>query len=268
MNLPPDIERQRSLLRDQGWCVVPGVISRERAARVRERLDMAAAESRNRGVDTYMPALDPNDRNVRVFYLLDLDPVFVELIAHPAALALVRAILGEGFMISNFTANIALPGSRSMTVHSDQALVVPEPWLAPWSMNVIWCLDDVREANGATRYVPGSHRWTTLEDLPPDPLAETRAFEAPAGSIIGMDGRLWHTSGANVTESEERALLFGYYSMDFLRPQVNWNVVLRPETQAGLSDFMRERLGLGPEANVRVAAGILDRERSGKENVR
>jgi ectoine hydroxylase-related dioxygenase (phytanoyl-CoA dioxygenase family) len=74
-----------------------------------------------------------------------------------------------------------------------------------------------------------------------------------------MDGRLWHTSGANVTATQERALLFGYYSADFLRPQVNWNVVLSEATRAGLDTAMQARLGLGPDANIRVAGGILQR---------
>ncbi|HEX7037766.1 MAG TPA: phytanoyl-CoA dioxygenase family protein [Pseudomonadales bacterium] len=246
-------------LREEGWCVVPDVLTPAETAEARERLWRAAERSRERGMPTYMPVLDPNDRNVRVFHLLELDPLFRELIAHPRALELVRALLGDGFLISNFTANIALPGSRSMTLHSDQALVVPPPWLEPWSINVIWCLHDVREANGATRYVPGSHRWSGLDQVPEDAAARSRAFEASAGSIIAMDGRVWHTSGANVTEDEQRALLFGYYSADFLRTQVNWNVVLSPATQAGLDDFLRHRLGLNAEANVRVGGEILQR---------
>jgi fumagillin biosynthesis dioxygenase len=245
-------------LSEHGYCVVPDVLAPERVLEVRARLLSAARESERRGAPTFMPGLDPNDRNVRVFNLLDLDPVFLELIAHPTALAWVRHLLGDGFLISNFTANIALPGSRSMSLHSDQALVVPEPWLAPWSLNVIWCLDDVYERNGATRFLPGSHRFSRLADLPPDPGARTRPFEAGAGSVIVMDGRLWHTSGANVTEDAERALLFGYYSADFLRPQVNWNVLLSPATRQGLSNEMHTWLGLGPSANVRLGGSLIE----------
>ena len=106
-------------LRDEGFCVIEGVLDATAVRDVRERLVAAAHESRRRGVDTFMPVLDPNDRNVRVFNLLDLDPVFVELIQHPRGIALVRELLGDGFLISNFTANIALPGSRSMNLHSD-----------------------------------------------------------------------------------------------------------------------------------------------------
>ncbi len=234
--------------------MVEGVLDAAQVRDVRARLVAAAQESRRRGVDTFMPVLDPNDRNVRVFNLLDIDPVFVELIQHPKGIALVRELLGDGFLISNFTANIALPGSRSMKLHSDQAIVIPEPWNDAWAINIIWCLDDVREANGATRYVPRSHRFTRQAELPSDALARTRPFEAPAGSIIAMDGRMWHTSGANTTELEERAMLFGYYSADFIRPQVNWNVVLSQATRASLSSQMFDWLGLGPAANTNRAA--------------
>ena len=115
-------------LREEGFCVVEGVLDAATVRDVRRRLVAAAEESRRRGIDTFMPVLDPNDRNVRVFNRRDLDPVFVELIQHPRGIELVRELLGDAFLISNFTANIALPGSRSMNLHSDQAIVIPEPW--------------------------------------------------------------------------------------------------------------------------------------------
>jgi len=39
----------------------------------------------------------------------------------------VRLLLGPEFLISNFTANIARPGSKSMALHSDLSFVLPEP---------------------------------------------------------------------------------------------------------------------------------------------
>ncbi len=67
---------------------------------------------------------------------------------------------------------------------------------------------------------------------------------------------MWHTSGANTTQRDERALLFGYYSADFIRPQVNWNVVLSQATQASLSPQMVDWLGLGPAANTSRATMV------------
>jgi len=246
----------KAQLRDEGWCVVPDVLAAVQSAAVLDRLWAAAKESERRGVATFMPVLDPNASNVRVFFLLELDPVFRELIQDALAVELVRSLLGPEFLISNFTANIARPGSRSMALHSDQSLVVPEPWLEPWAMNIIWCLTDVTFENGATLYIPGSHRWTRRSDVPRNAVRRLEPFEAKAGSVIAMEGRIWHTSGANTTADQDRALLFGYYTRPFLRPQVNWNAALSTATQAALSRQMRSWLGLDVAANTGGAADL------------
>lgn len=250
--LGPEVARQ---LAETGWCCLPGVLTPARAAEVRQRLVNAAVESEARGVTTTYIGLDPNAQNVRVFNLLDLDRIFLDLIAHPTAIALVRFLLGEHFLISNFTANIARPGSGSMAMHSDQGIVTTPPWVAAEAINIIWVLDDMDEQNGATRYVPGSHRWQTFEDVPADARSLSKPFEAQAGSVLAMDGRLWHTSGANRSADRERALLFGFYCADHIRPQSNWNVQLRNEVQGSLSPEMRQWLGLD-EGNVRYGGTI------------
>ena len=247
---PPDVSAALADLASDGCAVVPGVLSPAEVEHVVERLWAARDESERRGVPTRIPGLDPNAANVRVFNLIDLDRIFLDLIAHPVAEALATGLLGADHVVSNFTANIARPGSRSMALHSDQSIVAPEPWSTPWSLNVIWCLCDVRRENGATLHAPGSHRWSTTDDLPDDLPERLVPFEAPAGSIVAMDGRVWHTSGANVTAGEDRPLLFGYYSRSFVRPQWNHAVGLGPERQAECSPTMRYRLGLDLALNV------------------
>jgi 5-dehydro-6-demethoxyfumagillol dioxygenase len=231
------------LARD-GVAVVPGVLTPDEAAAALDVLWAASAASQARGVPTHIETLDPNAANVRVFDLIALDPLFAELIAHPVADRIMGDLLGPDYIVSNLTANIARPGSASMGVHSDTALVLPEPWLAPVSANVIWCLTDVHPDNGATLHIPGSHRYRTRDDVPADPMAHMVPFSAPAGSIMVMEGRVWHTSGANVTAAEDRALLFGYYTKPFIRPQWNFTAALDPERQATMTPIMRYRLGL------------------------
>jgi fumagillin biosynthesis dioxygenase len=247
-----DLEAKKRELLDEGCCVLPGVLTAAETERVRERLWAAAEQSERLGVPTRQIGLDPNEHNIRVFYLLERDAIFRDLIQHPMAIEFVTALLTSDFLISNFTANIALPGSKSMELHSDQGIVVPEPWFHPWSINVIWCLDDVDEENGATRYVPGSHkiRWTS--ELPADARERTVPFKASAGSIAVMDGRLWHTSGANVSRSRERALLFGYYSRSFIRQQQNWNASLSPGTIDGPTSGWRSGCGFIPSPTRRT----------------
>ena len=148
----PSLSACRTMLAKDGVCVLPRVLDAEKTAALRRSLTETAELYRQKGGETFLPYLDPNDCNIRVFNLIGLHHDFRELILHPTAVSLVKGLLGDGFMISNFTANIALPGSASMALHADQALVAPAPWLEPWAINIIWCLDDANEANGATRY--------------------------------------------------------------------------------------------------------------------
>jgi fumagillin biosynthesis dioxygenase len=243
-------------LQEQGWAVVPDVLSKDEAANVLDRLWQAKSANDSRGEAAYMPRLDPNESNVRVFYLLELDKTFRELITHPTALEMVKAVVGEDFLISNFTANIARPGSGSMALHSDQSIVVPEPWNEAWALNVIWCLTDVYADNGATLFIPGSNSYTSRKEVPDNAAELLKPFEAKAGSIILMDGRVWHTSGKNVTRDVDRALLFGYYTKPFLRQQVNWTAKLGDELKRELLEGdeqgrrLYDWLGLGVSANT------------------
>lgn len=249
-------EDARRQLHEEGFFIVPNALAPKKLARARAALDQAAAQLQAASKAQPGARLDPNDANIRVYNLPAVDPVFIDLLRRDDALDGARQVLGQNILISNFSANIALPGSGSMQLHSDQALVVPPPWPHPWAANVIWCLDDVHEANGATRYLPGSHRYQSLEEVPPDALGRTVAFAAPAGSFIVMEGRLWHTSGCNVTADERRRMLFAYYSTDFIRPQMNWAFTLPAQVQAGMDQITRDLFGLGYMGNTRIGAQL------------
>lgn len=229
---------------EDGFCVLPDVIDRATVARARGAALDAAAQAAASGYPVVMEALDPGGRNVRMPDLLAYDAVFGELAVHPAVVAYVEALLSDDWLFSNFTGNNALPGSRSMNAHSDQSTLMPEPWNDLWCLNVIWCLDDIDQENGATRYLPGSHRFTRFAEVPADPKAGMVSFEAAAGSVIVMHGRMWHTSGENTSADRERVLLFALYARAFLRLQANWWQVVPSERLETMDPELRLRLGL------------------------
>lgn len=250
------LEPCKEQLRRDGWCVVPDVFTREFVGEAVDRLWAATEESKRRGWKTFMPEIDPNAANVRVFHLLELDGIFRRIVRDEVSLALVTALLGENVIISNSVANIARPGARSMGLHSDISLVVPAPWQSPWSINIITCLTDATFENGATLYIPGSHLWRTREDVPPDANRRLVPFTARAGSIIAMDGRMWHTSGANITDAQDRALQLTYYTVPFLRQQINWSACLSPDVVDRLDDRLLEMLGLDIHANMSLLSDL------------
>ncbi|KAL3434349.1 hypothetical protein BDV09DRAFT_185868 [Aspergillus tetrazonus] len=197
---------------EEGYAVMPSILN-----------SSSINFTQNCETALHMSALDPNASNIRVFYLMELDAVFREVIQHPAALQVAELFVGDQLLVSNFTANIARPGSGSMQLHSDQSLV-------------------------------------RKDEVPPNASSMLKPFVAKAGSVVVMDARVWHTSGNNVTQDQERALLFGLYTAPFLRKQVNWTAVFAREAEGVLSPELRELLRVDIATNVgrvsNIQAGI------------
>jgi ectoine hydroxylase-related dioxygenase (phytanoyl-CoA dioxygenase family) len=226
-----------------GFCIMPDVLASSRLEATRDALYRAASEDRARGREQKF-RLDyaHDDTNQRVWNLLSRDPIFADLVEDPLALGLVKSTIGWPALLGNISANITGPGGGEMVLHADQ-IFVPEPWSSePQGLNVAWCLDDFTEANGATRFAPGSHKLNRAPRAE-DAEVETAPMEAEAGSIVVFESRVWHKTGHNRTADERRAGVFAWYTKPIYRTQENWFLSLRPEIRQFASDDALVLLG-------------------------
>ena len=175
-------------LQRYGICIIDDALDQQTLAHARAVIYRAIDEDLAVGRAQHGFGLDRDERNVRVWNLLNRDPVFAALAEHPLALQLVRATLGWPALLSNISANVTGPGAIAGVLHADQ-IFVPEPWpMAPQGVNVAWCIDDFTAHNGATEVVVGSHRLNRA------PVAADRSvpmlpIEAKAGSIVAFEDR-------------------------------------------------------------------------------
>jgi ectoine hydroxylase-related dioxygenase (phytanoyl-CoA dioxygenase family) len=213
-----DLDAARRDLAELGVCVVCSALAPGALADARQALYRAAAQDRQRGRHRHWEGdAEGDDTNQRVWNLPSRDPVFLDLVEHPLALTFVREVLGWPALLSNISANITGPGGGEMGLHADQGYM-PEPWGRIQGINVAWCLDDFTEDNGGTRVVPGSNRLNRTP-TPDEQFLPTVALEAPAGSMVVMEGRAWHRTGNNVTADQHRAGVFAWYTLPIYLPQ-------------------------------------------------
>ena len=228
---------------EYGLTIVPNILTGDGLKRAREALYRSAESDRARRREQKF-SLDyaQDGTNQRVWNVLSRDPVFEDLAFHAMAVDYVKGVLGWPALLGNISANITSPGGGEMVLHADQ-IFVPEPWPAePQGLNIAWCLDDFTEANGATRFALGSHK-LNRSPRPEDEKVATIAMEAPAGSAVIFESRVWHKTGFNRTASERRAGVFAWYTKPIYRTQENWFLSLRPEVRQFASEVALVLLG-------------------------
>ena len=124
-------------------------------------------------------------KTVRINNLLTYDDTFWEVPLHANVLPVVERVLDRECLLSSFCSLVLGPGQEAQPIHEDTQLIpLPRPHI-PITLNAIWALSDFREDNGATRILPGSHKY----DCSPEYGKEYDAVTAtmPAGSVMLFD---------------------------------------------------------------------------------
>ncbi|MEM7365282.1 MAG: phytanoyl-CoA dioxygenase family protein [Pseudomonadota bacterium] len=136
-----------------------------------------------------------------------LDPIFV----HPRLLAAVRHLMGVHIKYIGSNYHCSLPGYGHQGIHADYIWGVKG---RPEVVNAVWMIDAFTEDNGATRVVPGSHRWARhptgdLVDGKPrntdEPVEGQVLITGAAGSCFVYNAHLWHGGTQNRTPRLRRA---------------------------------------------------------------
>jgi ectoine hydroxylase-related dioxygenase (phytanoyl-CoA dioxygenase family) len=245
---------QTQQLDEKGYMVIPNLMDPEFLRATVQRVDELYEQEGDACGSEFKQ--EPHSR--RLANVVNKGEIFLRVINTPEILECMAHVLGPKFKLSSLNV-------RSVDPHSDwvQPLHIDGGGLPDekgyYVCNSIWILDDFTVDNGATRFIPGSHRWG---QKPTDVLSSLTAphpqeilVTGSAGTVVVMNSHLWHGGTANRSGRPRRAM-HAYYTRSDKPQQLYQKKHIDSNLQARLSPQLRKLLALDDPENDEVSSRI------------
>jgi ectoine hydroxylase-related dioxygenase (phytanoyl-CoA dioxygenase family) len=215
---PLNIPDLKNRFNEQGYLVLPEVLSQEKVARLNTAIDEVIAEEQE--------TLAHN-----IYNSVSRHPEIASLIDNAMVLPLIVNLLGHNIQlhISHLTVRKPNPNDVKTTSHSfiDWHQDGPHPQFpviagltATYYIKVCYILSDMSQPNrGNTKVIPGSHKKPynpNHKDVRQQLDGEVQVCGKP-GDVFIFAQNLWHAGSANQSEFTRRQLFLGY-SPIWMRP--------------------------------------------------
>lgn len=179
----------------------------------------------------------------------------VELMMQPVLLEIASRWLVEpefgkrfpGFATSDPTIQLSatqlievFPGAQTQPLHRDDVVHRRSHPGPDSQVQAFFAVNDCTVANGATRVVPGSHRW---DDVRQPQAHEVVQAEMPRGSALVLLGSTIHGAGANETDNEVRQVAIIGFCLGYLRQEENQYLAVPKERVMELPAPVQDLLG-------------------------
>jgi ectoine hydroxylase-related dioxygenase (phytanoyl-CoA dioxygenase family) len=240
---------------------VAEVLVRDGCAVVDRLAEPDALERLGRDMAPYIEATAPGKdefsghRTRRTGALMGRSPAAREFALHPLVLGAVEKLLVDA---TNYQLHLSQviaigPGEPAQSIHRDQWAFdfFPFPKGFEVQCNTLWALTDFSAENGATRVIPGSHRY---DDKLQFGEADTEPAEMELGSVLLYTGALYHGGGANHSDAVRMGLNLTY-ARAWLRQEENQYLSVPPDVARELPVKLLRLMGYARGA---YALGYID----------
>ncbi|HXQ11748.1 MAG TPA: phytanoyl-CoA dioxygenase family protein [Caulobacteraceae bacterium] len=225
-------------MREDGYTIVENYMDADQLAGFRAGVEPLLGHYRGR--NTF-----EGRTTERVYTLVARGKVYEDIVGDPRLMAIIGAFLKPNFLLSASHAICIYPGELAQSLHTDDAFyLVPRPRPA-LAVSVIGAIDPFTAENGATRLIPGSHKWGPEEVQAVREgrmAAKPIPLEMPAGAIAVFPGTVVHGAGAN-TSGKPRLAYTNQYCEPWLRTQENFYLAVPRERVAAMAPEVQTLLG-------------------------
>lgn len=152
--------------------------------------------------------------------LIQYDDFFMKIVLHEDVLTIMKYFMGDYFSLFQFNGNLNIPKIPATSTPWHRDLTFRHFTSSrPISMTALWVLDDFNETNDGISILSGSHLHEVFPSYRYIERHKQKVF-AKAGSVIILDGMMFHRSGFNKSDHRRRVCQ-GMYSLPFMLQQIN-----------------------------------------------
>jgi ectoine hydroxylase-related dioxygenase (phytanoyl-CoA dioxygenase family) len=230
-------------LEQQGFIIVPDIVGSAELAELRSQIDAAIAADWEEYKDL------PGKHRFIALDLVNRGSAFVRLLENETMHEVFSRFLGDTCILYSFTSTVVYPNEKQYTceIHTDTPRLLPNYHLG---LLMTLALDDFTEQNGATFYLPGSHR--TIEKPSEEEFyAKAVRVSRKAGDAAFFHPRVWHAGGPNLTGAPRRGCTI-YACRSWMRQRFDYPRMVNGNVLTLLGERGRTFLGF----NVRVPANM------------
>jgi len=199
-------------LQEDGYAIIEGLLNSDQLQELNSQIAPHLGSTDPDAANAFM-----GEKTKRFGRLLLRVSMTRDLVRHPKVLAALDATLkpyGPTYQIHFTGVMHVMAGQGPQILHHDSVpFVNPAPNLVVATM---WAATDFTKDNGATVFVPGSHKWTSHRVPKREELCRA---EMPAGSVLLYLGNLIHGAGRSVAGHRTGVSL--QYSVGWLRQEEN-----------------------------------------------
>ena len=175
----------------------------------------------------------------RAFNLTARAEIFRQMLQLPRLVACMEHLLGPDYTLGDMGARSPMPGIAAQSLHRDghDGNMGSQ---SPMYAQSMFALSDFTEQNGATLYVPGSHRsQINPNDVTPD---QEKVLLCSAGTVLVYDHRVLHAGGTNNSD-QIRYSVQGFCCHKLIKPFCDHTRSIPPELVVSASPLMRRLWG-------------------------
>ncbi|MBO9608721.1 MAG: phytanoyl-CoA dioxygenase family protein [Paenibacillaceae bacterium] len=183
-----------------------------------------------------------NERRIQVtgptvYNMQARHPKFMAHIAYRPVIDYFRRFLGAGMTLYSCEGRVTPPGTGDGNWHHDGHERIPNYYM---TMNSLHYLCDSNKENGATRYIPGTHK----EFIPVADAAkrEAKYIDVKKGDIVLFNPYLIHSGSANRT-GNDRPIIINYYCRPYMKTEFNYPRMMSYVEASKLTEDQRRLLG-------------------------